>query len=69
MGQQSQLAQIDRIDPICVYFTINERDLVRIVARNKGLADKALAERQVPVEFELLRKLALTFSRSEASIR
>jgi RND family efflux transporter MFP subunit len=53
MGQQSQLAQIDRVDPIYVYFTINERDLLRIVARNKNLAGKGLADRQIPVEFEL----------------
>jgi RND family efflux transporter MFP subunit len=53
MGQQSELAEIDRIDPIYVYFTINERDLLRIVARNKHLTSKALAERQIPVQFEL----------------
>lgn len=53
MGQQSELAEIDRIDPIYVYFTINERDLLRIVARNKNLTGKALAERQIPVQFEL----------------
>lgn len=52
-GQQSQLAQIDRIDPMYVYFTINERDLLRIVARNKNLTSKGLAERQIPVQFEL----------------
>ncbi len=53
VGQQSQLAQIDRIDPMYVYFTINERDLLRIVARNKNLTSKGLAERQIPVQFEL----------------
>jgi RND family efflux transporter MFP subunit len=52
-GQQSQLAQIDRVDPMYVYFTINERDLLRIVARNKSLSAKGLAERQIPMEFEL----------------
>jgi RND family efflux transporter MFP subunit len=29
-GQPSNLAQIDRIDPLYVYFTIDERDLLRI---------------------------------------
>lgn len=53
MGQQSQLAQLDSIDPIYVYFTINERDLLRIVAQNKDLTKKTLAERKIPVEFEL----------------
>jgi RND family efflux transporter MFP subunit len=52
-GQQSQLAEIDRIDPIYVYFTINERDLLRILARTRNLATKNLAERQIPVFFEL----------------
>jgi len=53
MGQQSQLAQLDSIDPIYVYFTINERDLLRIVSKNKAITDKALAIRKIPVEFEL----------------
>ena len=53
VGQPSQLAQLDRIDPMYVYFTINERDLLRIVARNKNLSTKSLAERQIPMEFEL----------------
>jgi RND family efflux transporter MFP subunit len=52
-GQQTQLAQIDSIDPIYVYFTINERDLLRIVAKNKSLTSKDLATRKIPVEFEL----------------
>jgi RND family efflux transporter MFP subunit len=52
-GQESQLAQIDSIDPIYVYFTINERDLLRIVAKNKSLTSKDLATRKIPVEFEL----------------
>ena len=35
MGQQTSLAQIDQIDPIYVYFTINERDLLRVIERAK----------------------------------
>src|SRR5262245_50996497 len=31
MGQQTSLAQIDQIDPIYVYFTINERELLRVI--------------------------------------
>ena len=53
VGQPTELAQIDRIDPIYVYFTINERDLLRIVAENKGLTGKSLAERKIPAQFEL----------------
>src|SRR5215467_5025011 len=35
MGQQTPLAQIDQVDPIYVYFTINERDLLRVIERAK----------------------------------
>jgi len=34
-GQPSNLAQIDRIDPLYVYFTIDERDLLRIRAQRE----------------------------------
>lgn len=39
MGKQTILAVIDRIDPLYVYFTINERDLLRIIRmrRRQGL--------------------------------
>jgi RND family efflux transporter MFP subunit len=53
MGQQTTLAQIDQIDPIYVYFTINERDLLRIIERMKRNPAPALAERNIPVFFGL----------------
>ena len=53
VGQPSELAQIDSIDPIYVYFTINERDLLRIVSKNRDINSKPLADRQIPVEFQL----------------
>ena len=39
MGKQTALAVIDQIDPLYVYFTINERDLLRIIRmrRREGL--------------------------------
>jgi RND family efflux transporter MFP subunit len=53
MGQQTALAQIDQIDPIYVYFTINERDLLRVIERQKPAAGPTLEQRRVPVYFGL----------------
>lgn len=52
MGQQTSLAQLDEIDPLYVYFTINERDLLRVMDRQKD-AGRDLAQRRVPVYFGL----------------
>ncbi len=38
MGQQTALAQIDQLDPLYVYFTINERDLLKLITRHKDTA-------------------------------
>lgn len=35
-GENTQLAEINRIDPIYVYFTINERDLLRVREQNQA---------------------------------
>jgi membrane fusion protein, multidrug efflux system len=53
MGQQTALAQIDQLDPIYIYFTINERDLLRVIARQKPAAGPTLEQRRVPVYFGL----------------
>ncbi len=53
MGQQTSLALIDQIDPIYVYFTINERDLLRVIQRQKPAAGPTLEQRRVPVYFGL----------------
>lgn len=53
MGQQTSLAQIDRIDPLYVYFTINERDLLRILARYKTMPAIPIVERAIPAYFSL----------------
>jgi len=34
-GHQTTLAEIDQLDPIYVYFTINERDLLRVISQRK----------------------------------
>ena len=53
MGQQTSLAQIDQIDPIYVYFTINERDLLRVIERAKRVSAAPIEQRQIPVYFGL----------------
>jgi len=35
MGKQTALAEINQINPLYVYFTINERDLLKIIQRKK----------------------------------
>ena len=52
-GKQSQLAEINGIDPIYVYFTINERDLSRILARNRELSSRPVNEQAIPVYYGL----------------
>jgi RND family efflux transporter MFP subunit len=49
MGQQTNLAQIDQIDPMYVYFTINERDLLHVIERMRRSPAPTLAERNIPV--------------------
>jgi RND family efflux transporter MFP subunit len=51
MGQQTALGLIDQIDPIYVYFTINERDLLRVIERQKPSAGPTIAQRRIPVYF------------------
>ena len=53
MGQQTALAQIDQFDPIYVYFTINERDLLRVIQRQKPAGGPTLEQRHIPVFFAL----------------
>ena len=53
MGQQTALGVIDQIDPIYVYFTINERDLLRVIERQKPTAGQTIEQRRIPVYFGL----------------
>jgi RND family efflux transporter MFP subunit len=53
MGQQTALGQIEQIDPIYVYFTINERDLLRVIERQKATAGPTIEQRRIPVFFGL----------------
>jgi RND family efflux transporter MFP subunit len=53
MGQQTALGVIDQIDPIYVYFTINERDLLRVIERQKSKVGATIDQRRIPVYFGL----------------
>jgi RND family efflux transporter MFP subunit len=54
MGKQTPLAEINQINPLYVYFTINERDLLRILKR-KQTSPNELQQyaRYIPVYFAL----------------
>jgi len=54
MGQQTALAEINQINPLYVYFTINERDLLRIIRRTGASPGQIEAHSQnIPVFFGL----------------
>lgn len=54
VGQPSNLAEIDQTDPLFVYFTLDERDVLRILQQHQPDPARPLAERKVPVFFGLL---------------
>ncbi len=56
LGKQTALAEVDEIDPIYVYFTISERDLLRIAAGRSDTARTTLAERNIPAYYGLLNE-------------
>jgi RND family efflux transporter MFP subunit len=50
LGQRTPLAEIDRIDPLYVYFTIDERDLLRVSERRRGKEAEPIYQRALPVQ-------------------
>jgi RND family efflux transporter MFP subunit len=54
MGQQTTLAEIQQIDPIFVYFTIGERDLLRVLEHRKQTAAAPITEATTVARFGLL---------------
>jgi RND family efflux transporter MFP subunit len=54
VGQPSNLAQIDRIDPLYVYFTIDERDLLRIAQQRHQTRQAPVEQQPIPASFGLL---------------
>ncbi|HEX4209959.1 MAG TPA: efflux RND transporter periplasmic adaptor subunit [Candidatus Binataceae bacterium] len=55
-GQQTVLAEINRINPLYVYFTINENDLLRIAERNPGAGQGSLNDIVVPAYYGLVNE-------------
>jgi RND family efflux transporter MFP subunit len=55
-GKQTALAEIDEIDPIYVYFTISERDLLRVAAGRSDTSRATLSERNLAAYFGLLNE-------------
>jgi membrane fusion protein, multidrug efflux system len=53
-AQPTSLAQIDRMDPLYVYFTIDERDLLRIREEHKGEGRAQMDRMTIPAFFGLL---------------
>ena len=49
-GEKTLLAEINQIDPIYVYFNINERDLLRVMGETRGKAEQP---KKHPVSFGL----------------
>jgi membrane fusion protein, multidrug efflux system len=56
MGERTPLAEIDRIDPLYVYFTIDERDLLRISAMRKGKGSEPLYAKSVEVQVGVMNQ-------------
>ena len=53
-AQPTSLATIDRTDPLYVYFTIAERDLLRIRAEHKDRSRADVTDQSIPAFFGLL---------------
>lgn len=54
IGQPTSLAEIDQIDPIYVYFSIDQRELLRVIERQKALPPDPITRGVVPATFGLL---------------
>jgi RND family efflux transporter MFP subunit len=54
LGQPANLAEIDKTDPLYVYFTIDERDLLALRAHYASNSERSLTDREVPAAFGLL---------------
>jgi RND family efflux transporter MFP subunit len=56
MGEKTPLAEIDRIDPLYVYFTIDERDLLRISERRRGKGAEPIYAKSLPVQVGVMNQ-------------
>ena len=55
MGQQTTLAEIDQVDPLYVYFTIDERDLLRLRARRRA-SDPTITEQPLTISYGIMNE-------------
>ena len=55
-GQPTTLAQIDQIDPLYVYFTIDQRQLLALIGRQRSASGKMLTQGRVPASFGLVNE-------------
>jgi RND family efflux transporter MFP subunit len=53
MGQQTSLVEVDQIEPLFVYFTVDERDLLRI-AQRRPTSGETVEQGTIPFFFGLL---------------
>jgi membrane fusion protein, multidrug efflux system len=56
MGQKTPLAEIDRIDPLYVYFTIDERDLLTISTKRRGKGAEPLYAKSLSVQVGVMNQ-------------
>lgn len=54
IGQPTSLAQIDQTDPLYVYFTIDEHDVLAIRAQHASEEPGTLSQKKIPAEFGTL---------------
>jgi RND family efflux transporter MFP subunit len=54
LGQPATLAEIAQIDPIYVYFTIDQRELLRVIERQKAAPKGMIVKGGIPATFGLL---------------
>jgi len=54
VGQPANLAEIDQVDPLYVYFTVDERDVLEIRRQHQDAPPGTLSTRKIPVAFGTL---------------
>jgi RND family efflux transporter MFP subunit len=53
-GQPTTLAQIDQVDPLYVYFTIDQRELLALLGRQRSASGQMLTQGRIPASFGLV---------------
>jgi len=53
-GQPTTLAQIDQVDPLYVYFTIDQRELLALTGRQRNASPQLLTQGKIPASFGLM---------------